>query len=277
MSIAGGALSAGGSIVSGLLGSSASSAASKAQAAAAQEALAQQAAQQGYANAISLPYIQNGDNAQTIQNQLIGGYGASVTPLLNQLTTLGNSSTAQAALEQTPGYQFTLAQGLKSTQNAAAARGLGVSGAALKGAATYSTGLANNTYQQQYSDASNNLTQAQNTFSGLSNALAGQATLGQNAAVGQGTQGANYAAQASGLITGAGNATASGIVGSSNALGTAATGVSNAFNSYQQNQLLQGLVGNNGSQYTQQSNGLFNGGGFLGNVGSAASNPEITV
>ena len=31
----------------------------------------------------------------------------------------------QAQLEQTPGYQFTLAQGLKATQSAAAAHGLG--------------------------------------------------------------------------------------------------------------------------------------------------------
>ena len=58
----------------------------------------------------------------------------------------------QSQLEQTPGYQFTEEQGLKGVQNSAAARGLGVSGAALKGAATYSTGLANNTYQTQYQD-----------------------------------------------------------------------------------------------------------------------------
>jgi hypothetical protein len=56
----------------------------------------------------------------------------------------------QAQLEQTPGYQFTRDQGLKMTQSAAAARGLGVSGASLKGAATYATGLANTTYKDQF-------------------------------------------------------------------------------------------------------------------------------
>ena len=66
-----------------------------------------------------------------------------------------NWNPTQAGLEQTPGYQFTLSQGLKSTQNAAAARGLGVSGAALKGADTFATGLANQTYNQQYQNAAN--------------------------------------------------------------------------------------------------------------------------
>lgn len=56
----------------------------------------------------------------------------------------------QAELEQTPGYQFTRQQGLQAVQNSAAARGLGVSGAALKGAATFATGLADSTYQQQF-------------------------------------------------------------------------------------------------------------------------------
>lgn len=56
----------------------------------------------------------------------------------------------QQELEQTPGYQFTRNQGLQAVQNSAAARGLGVSGAALKGAATFATGLADSTYQQQF-------------------------------------------------------------------------------------------------------------------------------
>ena len=117
-----------GSLVSGIFGSSASTAAAKAQSTAATEALQSQNAEQAHQNLLQAPYIENGDNAQTLQNQLIGQYGTMVTPYLNQLTNLGQGATAQATLEQTPGYQFTLAQGLKSTQNAAAARGLGVSG-----------------------------------------------------------------------------------------------------------------------------------------------------
>lgn len=52
-------------------------------------------------------------------------------------------------LAQTPGYQFALEQGLRATANSATARGLGVSGAALKGASKFATGLADNTYMNQ--------------------------------------------------------------------------------------------------------------------------------
>src|SRR5215831_15810880 len=70
--------------------------------------------------------------------------GADVLP---QLAGAQPGTETLAQLEATPGYQFILDQGLKSTQNAVAARGLGVSGAAIKGAANYATGLAQNTYQ----------------------------------------------------------------------------------------------------------------------------------
>ncbi len=59
----------------------------------------------------------------------------------------------QAQIEATPGYAFNLQQGQEGVQNSAAARGLSSSGAALKGAATYASGLADSTYQNQYQDA----------------------------------------------------------------------------------------------------------------------------
>lgn len=87
------------------------------------------------------------------------GSGVTENPVLTQLNNLlgtgtGGSDPAliQAALEATPGYQFTRDQGLKSVQNSFAAKGLGRSGAALKGAADYTTGLANNTYEARLGD-----------------------------------------------------------------------------------------------------------------------------
>jgi hypothetical protein len=59
----------------------------------------------------------------------------------------------QEQLEQTPGYQFVRDQGLKAVGNSAAARGLGVSGAAQKGAAAFATGHANATYKDRFSEA----------------------------------------------------------------------------------------------------------------------------
>ena len=87
-------------------------------------------------------------------------------------------------MRQTPGYQFTLAQGLKATQSAAAARGLGVSGSALKGAGTYATGLADKTYldqfnvaQQRFGDVLNLNTAQQGNLQAQFGRLSGLATI----------------------------------------------------------------------------------------------------
>ena len=144
----------------------------------------------------------------------------------------------QAELEATPGYQFTLAQGLKSTQSAAAARGLGVSGAALKGAGEYATQLANKTYldqfniqQKQFEDWLNLNTGQQTNVQNQYNRLAGIATLGANAAAGLGTQGATLANQEAKYINAAGLNEASGYQNAANSL---TSGVNNylAYDAY---------------------------------------------
>lgn len=124
-------------------------------------------------------------------------------------------------LESTPGYQFTKTQGLKAVQNSAAARGLGVSGAALKGAATFATGLADNTYKTQFDVENTNRT---NTY----NRLKGLIDTGENAAAQTGIIGANAANQISGAQIGAGNAQAAGI----NAIGGAANNFANQAQGY---------------------------------------------
>ena len=254
--VAGSAASAGGSILSSSNNASAAKQAASEQSASSAAALNQQAQQFAYSQGQELPYIQNGDNAQTVQNNLIGTYGSTVTPYFNQLANLGNGATAQATLAQTPGYTFTLNQGLAATQNAAAARGLGVSGAALKGAASYATGLADNIYQQQYSDASNNLTQAQNSFSGLNNALAGEAALGGNVSVSAGSQGQAATTNSTNLLTGQGNSNAASTLAGANALAAGTTGVTNSLTGALANpavtNYLAGLAGN-GSQYNNSS------------------------
>lgn len=123
----------------------------------------------------------------------------------------------QATLEQTPGYQWTLGQGEKSTENSFAARGLGQSGAAIKGAEQYATGLASQTYQQQFSNA---LANKQFAY----NALTGQEGLGANAAAGVGSAATSTGSSVGGNIIGAGNAAAGADIAGANA----ATGVSNS-------------------------------------------------
>lgn len=138
--------------------------------------------------------------------------GAAATRKISQLQGLegGTPSSIQATLQSLPGYQFMNTQGLKSTQNSATARGLGVSGAALKAAGNYSTGLANQYYN-------NLLTGLQTTASTGANAAAG---LGNNATTAGGNIGAN--------TIGGGNAMAAANIAQGSAIGNAVGGIPSA-------------------------------------------------
>jgi hypothetical protein len=131
----------------------------------------------------------------------------------------------QAELEQTPGYQWNLAQGLKAVQGAAAARGLGVSGASLKGAGTYATGLADSTYktqfdirQKQFEDYLNLNTGQQGNITNQATRLMALATLGGNAAAQVGTQGTALAGQEGKYLASGGLLSGTGTMNATNAL-----------------------------------------------------------
>lgn len=115
----------------------------------------------------------------------------------------------QASLESLPGYQFARTQGLKGVQNAAAARGLGVSGAALKGAAKFATGLADSTYGDQI------------------NRLQGVANMGENAAAQTGSYATQNAGNISNNILGIGNANAAASIAGGNAVSNVANTIGN--------------------------------------------------
>lgn len=156
--------------------------------------------------------------------------GQAALPTINALTTPGSNMTS--VLRQLPGYQFALDQGLKSTQQAAAARGLGVSGASLKGAGTFATGLAD----QHYLD--------------LFNTELETAKLGENAAAMTGTAGTSAANSAGNFLNQAGLAQAAG-----------ATGVGSAFTG----------AANNALQYSLLSKYLSPGGGTTGYIQPAGA------
>jgi hypothetical protein len=221
---------------------------------AAKSAANQQQAQYQQTRADLQPYFQPGQdalgNALTLaQGSPTGGGPDYVGQAGNYVTQAGAnvpSQMTQAQLEATPGYQFTRDQGLKSIQSANAAKGLGVSGAALKGAATYATGLADKTYQDQFNIAqqrfndylglgtnSLNLNVAQQgNLSNQFNRLNSIATIGENAAAGLGAQGTQAAANQGNYLNQAGLASAAGTSGVANA---AAGGVNNylAYQAYQ--------------------------------------------
>ena len=72
----------------------------------------------------------------------------------------------------TPAYQMQLAEGQKAIQQQLAAQGLGQSGAAVKAATEYGTGLAN----QNYGDAYNQWLQQNQQLGGLANTGSGAAS-----------------------------------------------------------------------------------------------------
>ncbi len=225
-----------GTTVAGVTGSALN--ASAASAASKQEQEQDQVAQQNQVNALNFenlelsPYQQAGASDIPNLQALLNSYGSTVTPYVNALTSLGNSATAQQALAQTPGYQFTLNQGLQATQNSNAAQGLGISGAALKGAAQYATGLANNTYQQQYNNALTNLQAVSGNWQNQWNANNSLVNLGQNSAANTATNTQNATNSLSSLIQALGNAQAAGTVGTANALGGIGNSIANGLGTY---------------------------------------------
>jgi hypothetical protein len=178
-----------------------------------------------------------------------------------QANALFPGQMTQAELEQTPGYQFTLGQGLKAVQSANAAKGLGVSGAALKGAAQFATGLANNTYkdqfniaQQRFADVGTLNTMQQGNVTNAYNRASGLASLGENAAAQTGSTGATLANQAGNALMAAGNDQAAGLKGVSNAL---TDSVNNylGYRSYTQNS--PQAVANNATAAAQYGNKFY--------------------
>lgn len=134
------------------------------------------------------------NNAANSLNPYISAGNSAESQLMSQLPSLtAPINMDEATLEATPGYQFTLNQGLQSVQNSAAAQGLASSGSALKGAAQYATGLADTTYQQQFNNALANKNFALSAYGVPINA-------GESAASSLG----GVAANAAGNITGAG-------------------------------------------------------------------------
>ena len=266
LAAAGAAASAAGSIGGALISSSATSAASTAQQATSLAALASQNADDAQDRQNTAPFINAGINASAINSGLVSGYNDAIQPYQNALAAATPGNFDQNALAQTPGYKFTLEQGLKAAQSAAAARGLGVSGAALRGAADYATQLSNQTYNPrfdqaptEYGDASNNLLAARTNYQGLANMNALALTTGESAAVNQGSQNQQSAQNSGNLLTGLGNAQGSAALASANKLSGGITGATNALTGLANNpqfyNALAGAFSGNGSQYPSSATG----------------------
>lgn len=233
-----GALAAGASVYSGMNAADAAKSAAGEQQQAAEQAAQLQASEFGTITNNLQPFVGAGTTSLT-QLQNLTGTNPGGNPLTAQLTKPFQPTMAQLA--QTPGYQFTLNQGLESTQNSFAAQGLASSGAALKGASNYAEGLASNTFQQQFQ---NYLGQNQQIY----NMLQGQVSTGENAAAQVGTLGNQSVAAQNALTTGGAAAGAAGTVGAANALTGALGNIS-------------GSASNTALLYALNNGGMFSGTG----------------
>ena len=160
-------------------------------------------------------------------------------PLLSTTFNYGSFMAPTAAeAAATPGYQFTLDQGLKAAQNSASARGLGASGAALKGASTYATGLADSTYGDTFNRALTSYTTNRNNALGnfttnygvasdAVNRLLGIVGTGQNAAALTGSLGAQATGNVGNTIMAGAASQAAGQVGAANAITSGISGIAN--------------------------------------------------
>lgn len=205
--------------------------ASAAQLQAAEDSIAAQQQGQQAAQANTQPWINSGASALAQLGRLLGinipgssQYSAPATSGNGTVTggpTGGFSGTGSgtgsgndvlSTLENTPGYKFSLQQGLNAVENSAAARGMQLSGATLKDLNNFAQGTAQSTYQQNVGNLE--------SLAGLGQSSSGQAASGAlqtGANIGNTLTGT---AAAIGQNTiGAGNAAAAGQVASSNAIG----------------------------------------------------------
>lgn len=201
-----------------------SSKAAKAQTNAANQANATQQHMYDQTRSDLMPFQTAGQDAT---NQLMARMGEFTSPM----------SMTQAQLEATPGYQFNMTQGLKSVNNAMGARGLLNSGAVMKGASGYATGLADSTYTNQFNM---DQTLKQSNY----NRLYGVAQMGENAAAQTGSYGTQTAAQIGQNTIGAGNAQAASYMATANGITNAANSIPNAMLT---NQLISKMGGTGGT------------------------------
>jgi hypothetical protein len=151
-------------------------------------------------------------NALNQSAQLSAPYRALGTTALPQYEALlgigpgANSATTLAALQSTPGYQFTQSQGQQGILNAASTAG-GVGGNTLAALDQYNTGLADQTYQNAVGNIANAVGSGQAAAAGQAQAVQQGATNIGSIAVNQGNTNAGiYANEAAGLSKIAGNA-----------------------------------------------------------------------
>lgn len=223
----------GAQVGSALIGSEAAKSAAETQAEGQTNAANITANNQGQIRADLAPFKQLGYDSLPQVEALTG-----TNPGGNPLTAALTKPFTPDDLTNTPGYKFTLQQGLNAVKNSNIAVGHGPgSGPLGKGLADYASGLASTTYNDQLK---NYLAQNLQTY----NMLTGNVGTGEAAAAQTGAFGTTNNKTISDLLSGSAASQAGGTVGQANAL-TGATG--NLQQLLLTNALLGGMYGNRGA------------------------------
>src|SRR5215831_354344 len=225
------------SLAGGKKGASAATSAAQIQAQAAQQSLALQAEIRKENVGELQPFVDIGRAEIPSLAKLADAWsGAGAVPTDLPKFTF---QPTMADLEKTPGYQFTLQQGLNAEQAKLASMGLGSSGSAVRGAGQFASGLAAQTWPQVFAAQLQEYQQnVQSTLASrqqelgqrqqIYNQYAGLVGTGLSAAGALAGSNIQSGAAQSQAITQAGAAQASGVVGAANALTAGLTGVGNA-------------------------------------------------
>lgn len=146
-------------------------------------------------------------------------------------------------LENEPGYQFGMNQGMQALDRSAAARGNLLSGASLKAAQRFGQDYAGTKFNEAFQRDNTNKSRAYNWLMGVS-------TMGQNSAAQQATTNQQTGNALADLAVQKGNASSAGVMGAAN-----------AFQTYQNNQWQQNLLSsmNNNRIYQNASDASYSG------------------
>lgn len=96
------------------------------------------------------PWLQAGQNALA---QMQGQYGAMPAAFAGRANTMPAAFSGQVDVTQDPGYAFRLSEGQKALERSAAARGMQLSGANLKGLTKYGQEMGSQEYANAYNRA----------------------------------------------------------------------------------------------------------------------------
>lgn len=184
------------------------------------------------------PYMNIGTNAINPMYRSMGLNADGSRDMSNPLNQ--QFSFNPGDLTKTPGYQFAFTQGMQGINNSSAAKGLGMSSANMRDAARFATGLADQTYGDQYNRALNTYQTNYNSAANNAARMAGLVQMGQNSAAGVGNMGMQTAMNSGNLLTQGANAQAAGQIGQANALNN---GIGTMSNYLMMNQMLNKMGG----------------------------------